>query len=507
MRQIARVIGVAAAAGLAVTVATAAPAANGGAVPAARAAVPAAGSQGTPAGMPGLAALNKGDAQVNSVSCAWTGSCSAGGLYTDADGHQQGFVAIERHGRWRRAMEVPGLGALNKGRFAAVNSVSCGLAGSCSAGGYYADRRGHQQGFVAVERHGRWRRAIEVPGLGALNTGRDAVAAVNSMSCPSAGNCAAGGDYTGRHGGQGFVAVERHGRWRRAIPVPGLGALNQAGDAPDVSSVSCAAAGSCAAGGSYADRHDHFQGFVAVERNGRWRRAIQVPGLGALNASGIAGVLSVSCASAASCAAGGDYQDHAGNDEGFVASERHGRWGRAIPLPGLRVLNVIGEAAVNSVSCAPAGSCAAGGFYLDRHGNQQGFVAVERHGRWRRAIRVPGLGVLNAGGGVDAGVLSVSCASAGSCAAGGLYTDGHGHDQGFVAVERHGRWDTAIEVPGLGALNKGGSAQVNSVSCAPAGSCAAGGFYRDSHGHDQGFVAVERHGRWRRAIRMPGPRP
>jgi hypothetical protein len=103
--------------------------------------------------------------------------------------------------------------------------------------------------------------------------------------------------------------------------------------------------------------------------------------------------------------------------------------------------------------------------------------------------------------------LSVSCASAGSCAAGGLYTDGHGHDQGFVAVERHGRWDTAIEVPGLGALNKGGSAQVNSVSCASAGSCAAGGFYRDSHGHDQGFVAVERHGRWRRAIRMPGPRP
>ena len=501
MRQIARVIGVAAAAGLAATVATAASAANGGAVPAARAAVPTAGSWGTPTGMPGLAALNKGDAQVNSVSCAWTGSCSAGGLYTDADGHQQGFVAIERHGRWRRAMEVPGLGALNKGWFAAVTSVSCGLAGSCAAGGYYADRRGHQQGFVAVERNGRWRRAIEVPGLAALNTGRDAVAAVNSMSCPSAGNCAAGGDYTGRRGGQGFVAVERHGRWRRAIPVPGLAALNQAGDAPDVSSVSCAAAGSCAAGGSYADRHDHFQGFVAVERNGRWRRAIQVPGLGALNASGFAGVLSVSCAAAGSCAAGGDYQDHAGNDEGFVASERHGRWGRAIPLPGLRALNVIGEAAVNSVSCGSAGNCAAGGFYEGRGHHYQGFVGGERNGVWGKAIQVPGLGALNTGG--DAEVNAVSCGSAGSCAAVGWYT-GRGHrQQGFVAVERHGSWGRAAGVPGLAALNTGGFAEVLSVSCASAGNCAAGGRYESGY-HVQGFVAGERHGVWGKAAGVPG---
>ena len=29
-----------------------------------------------------------------------------------------------------------------------------------------------------------------------------------------------------------------------------------------------------------------------------------------------------------------------------------------------------------------------------------------------------------------------------------------------MAVERHGRWGTAIEVPGLAALNKGGDAGV-----------------------------------------------
>ena len=153
------------------------------------------------------------------------------------------------------------------------------------------------------------------------------------------------------------------------------------------------------------------------------------------------------------------------------------------------------------MSCGAAGNCAAGGYYED-HG-QHGFVADERHGRWSKAIEVPGLAALNKGG--NAQVISVSCASAGSCAAGGSYTRQARRRQGFVAVERHGHWGTAIEVPGLGALNKGGDAKVESVSCAPAGGCAAGGFYLDGNCNEQGFVAVEQNGRWGTAIEMPGP--
>jgi hypothetical protein len=37
-------------------------------------------------------------------------------------------------------------------------------------------------------------------------------------------------------------------------------------------------------------------------------------------------------------------------------------------------------------------------------------------------------------------------------------------------------WGRVIEVPGLGALNTGGNAEVFSVLCALAGSCVAGGF-------------------------------
>src|SRR6266487_3931489 len=82
--------------------------------------------------------------------------------------------------------------------------------------------------------------------------------------------------------------------------------------------------------------------------------------------------------------------------------------------------------------------------------------AVISAGIWRKAIEVPGSGALNVGG--NAEVNSVSCASAGSCAAVGLYTDGAAHEQAFVVSERDGAWRKAIKVPGSGALNKGGVA-------------------------------------------------
>jgi hypothetical protein len=43
-------------------------------------------------------------------------------------------------------------------------------------------------------------------------------------------------------------------------------------------------------------------------------------------------------------------------------------------------------------------------------------------------------------------------------------------------------------VPGTAALNTGGNAAIESVSCAAVGGCAAGGSYRDGSGHDQAFV-------------------
>lgn len=139
--------------------------------------------------------------------------------------------------------------------------------------------RGPQAAAMAVRAASTFGRSLEVRGLGALGAPRSRL--VQSVSCASAGNCVVGGWYYDAFGQQGFLADERNGVWRRAFEVPGLGALNADGDVPDVS-VSCGSADDCAAGGNYRDASGAFQAFLAGERHGTWGRAFEVPGLRAL---------------------------------------------------------------------------------------------------------------------------------------------------------------------------------------------------------------------------------
>jgi uncharacterized protein YunC (DUF1805 family) len=437
--------------------------------------------------VPGTATLNKGgNAQVQSVSCASAGNCSAGGYYTDSSGHHQVFVVSEVNGTWRTAIEVPGSGALNKGGNANVFSVSCGSAGNCSAGGYYTtDSYGHTQAFVVSEVNGTWHTAIKVPGTAALN--QHGNAEVNSVSCASAGNCSAGGYYKdGSWHYQAFVVSEVNGTWHTAIKVPGSAVLNQRGNA-GVTSVSCASAGNCSAGGQYVGGSSWGSlPFVVSQVNGTWHTAREVPGTATLDHGG-AWVVSVSCASAGNCSAGGSYHDSSGGQQVFVVSQVNGTWRTARQVPGTAALNSGGAADVYSVSCASAGNCSAGGSYWT--GSWHAFVVSEVNGTWRTAIEVPATATLSQGKG--AWLDSVSCASAGNCSAGGWYNVGSGHQQAFVVNEVNGTWRTAIQVPGTASLNQGGNAQVVSVSCALAGNCSAGGGYTDSSGHRQAFVVRE----------------
>lgn len=380
----------------------------------------------------------------------------------------------------------------------AVAVVAGAVPGSAAAG----YRAGATRVRPAAGMAAGWRdRAIGARELWAAGAGR--FSDVSSVSCGRAGWCAAGGSYADRSGNlQGFVASQHRGVWGREMGVPGLAALN-AGGIAEVSSVSCGSAGNCAAGGDFAGRSGNLLGFVAVEARGRWGRAIVMPGPGLRVPGGASDVLSVSCDPAGSCAAGGLYTDRAGRGEGFVVVEKHGVWAKPAGVPGLGALPTH-FSVVASVSCAPAGGCAAGGERTDRSGNLQGFVVNETGGRWGKPAGVPGLGALNAGG--HAVVESVSCWSAGGCAAGGDYTRRSGRSQGFVAVEKHGVWGKAIEVPGLAALNaaSGDFAVTRSVSCWSAGSCAAGGEYARRFGDQQGFVALAGQGRWGKATQVPG---
>ncbi len=434
------------------------------------------------------AAVLLGTGCVQAAPAATTASPSATQVAASA-------AAAGTAGAWGRAIAVPGLAALNTGRNADVLSVSCAAPGSCAAGGFYQSHGRH--GFVVSESNGRWRRAIEVPGLKVLNKGGSQV---SEVSCASPGYCAAGG-YYGNHArnpydvttGRGFVVSERSGRWHQAVEVPGLGALNRGGNAT-VSSVSCASRGYCAAVGFYTDSGGHRQGFVAVEQSGVWGQAIEVPGLGALNTGGSAEVGSVSCASPGNCAAGGLYDTRAagaGHQQAFVVSETGGSWGTAQQVAGT-LTGPGGDAGVDTVSCGSPGNCAAGGQFSDASGEEQAFVISQVNGIWAAARAVAG--TRSCCGGAE--VTSVSCASAGNCAAGGEFDYG-GYNAAFLVNEKNGAWGKLMYVPGLNAVSR--DAYLNSVSCASAGNCAAGGDY------DEGvFVAIEKNGAWDKQTTVPG---
>ena len=382
--------------------------------------------------VPGTAALNlgTGGARVTSVSCRAAGYCTAGGFYTDASGAAQAFVADETKGTWHPAEEVPGTAGLNSGGSAEVLTVSCGSHGNCSAGGLYTDAARRQQAFLASEVNGSWSKAREVPGSSGLNKGGNAQ--LSTLSCSSPGNCGGGGYYADRSGyGQAFVISETKGTWGTALEVPGTAALN--GLNALIAAISCPSAGNCGAGGMYTLFSGHSQAFVVSEVKGHWHTAVTVPGTAALNRDGYATLTTVSCHAAGNCAAAGVFEEGTGNRQAFVVSEAKGRWRSAEKVPGTSTLNVGGNAQPESVSCGAPGNCTAGGFYSDKVGDLQAFVVSEINGGWRGAIEVPNSGTLNKGG--TALLNSLSCTSAQVCSGGGAYTIGTGEVEAFVFGE------------------------------------------------------------------------
>jgi hypothetical protein len=434
---------------------------------------------------------------IVSVSCASPGSCAAGGWYKDREGRSQAFVVSEEHGAWGAAVRVPGLGALNAGGNAVINSVSCSSAGNCGAGGSYKDASGGAQAFVVAEKRGAWGAAVPVPGLGALNAGGNAV--INSVSCSSAGDCSAGGSYTDRSfSGRAFVVAQVRGTWASAVAVHGVWAFNRGKNA-QIQSVSCASPGNCAAGGNYWTRSG-IEAFVVSDVRGTWSTAEQVRGTGVRRVGELALVDSVSCASAGSCAAGGSYLDRSGAVRAFVVSEKRGTWGTGRPVAGSGPLRT-GRGEINSVSCASSGDCAGVGDFAAKRGLPvKAIVVNERNGTWGTARQLTGA-ALSAS--LDAEVVSVSCASPGDCAAAGDNLDSSFRAHPFVVTEDNGTWRTARDVTGLRALHAAGNAEIDIISCASPGNCVAAGSYHRS-GHSHALVISETNGTWRNAMRVPG---
>ena len=185
---------------------------------------------------------------------------------------------------------------------------------------------------------------------------------MTSLSCSSARSCAAGGEYIGQARRLTGVRGERRrtARGARRSRCQAWGPSTSA--APPVSGSTrspARPASSCAAAGSYTDGSDEVQAFVVCKWNGTWSKAIEVPGLVALNVGGKAEAVSISCAKAGYCGAGGYYYggstaDPSHDEQAFVVTETNGVWNTAIEVPGSAALNTAGDAGVSAVSCGAA---------------------------------------------------------------------------------------------------------------------------------------------------------
>ena len=429
------------------------------------------------------------------LSCSTAGNCSAGGAYFDKAGNVQGLVLNEVKGVWKAPTRLLPPAQASANPSLTINSISCASAGNCAAVGSFGDTHSNGQSFVANEVGGVWKRAQEVT----LPTGASTSlqnSQVHSVVCWSPGNCSAVGSYFDDtqptvHA-VGLEINEVRGVWGRAeqTKVPADANVDPF---VVINQVACTRAGNCVAVGSYISHDNATEGLVVTEVNGVWMsaNAVELPG----NASAYpsAALSEVTCASTNNCTAIGTYTDAAGDIEGMIASETHATWTRAL------MMSMPSGAAANphtffygygGLSCPSNGNCSAGGQYLVGTSTYQGFLINEVAGQWQGATAM----ALPAGApmaGRNGGVVAVSCRSVGNCSAGAAYLDASSEYQALVVNEVGGQWQTGqkITLP-TGSNTVGVDGGVYGLVCHATGPCTATGSYLKSLTNYEGFTVT-----------------
>jgi hypothetical protein len=403
--------------------------------------------------------------------------------YGDSSGHYQGLLVSKSSGMWGAGIEVALPVNAGSNPHVSLGSVSCASAGACAAVGDYIGTSGNQQGLLMSKSSGTWRRGVKatVP----ANAGPNPGVSLSSVSCASAGNCTAVGDYLDSSGHfQGVLVSESSGTWRRGVKVT-LPANADTNPGVILASVSCASAGNCTAAGNYVDSSLHYQGLLVSKSSGRWGTGVEVTLPANAGSNPRVRLGSVSCASAGNCTAAGRYYDSSNSRQGLLVS-------KSARTPGTGVEATLADIApdpyvgLGSVSCASAGNCTAVGDYGDSSLTLQGLLVSKSAGMWGTGVEasLPA----NAGSDPYVGLGSVSCASAGNCTAAGNYSDGAGNQLGLFVSETSGTWGAGVEATLPANASPYQFVSLDSVSCASAGNCVAVGNYYDSSDNIQGLL-------------------
>jgi hypothetical protein len=405
-----------------------------------------------------------------------------------------------------RSMSLPAQGTDIPDGF--ISSLSCLSASNCVAAGSYTNAQGQILGLIESERNGTWLKPESLtPPKGAAS---DPGITLYQVSCAAAGSCVAAGSYDTETSTLPLLSEERSGHWGlgRTVTLP-VNALVKGQDA-DIRAVSCKRSTTCSAIGTYQDNNpvgSRSEGFVVDEVDGMWRRAVEIK-LPRSNFDPFVSLNQLSCSSIGNCVAIGSFIDANDVTQALVVQEVNGAWraGKAIAPPPNA--SRFAGASWSEVSCLSDGSCAVLGTYNSSTGAIEAMVASEAGGSWGAATQV----ILPAAAAADPHVTlfgfgGIACASSGYCSLGGQYEDSAGKYQGFLANEDAGSWSPAqdVDLPAGGASG-GANGGIVAVSCPRSDNCEASGSYLDTSGNYQALVVNEVNGVWQRSseVTLPG---
>jgi hypothetical protein len=194
---------------------------------------------------------------------------------------------------------------------------------------------------------------------------------LGSVSCPAAGSCVAVGHYANATAGTVPLAETLSGGSWTATAVPTSGLNPPEKNSARLTKVSCPAAGTCVAIGTYLAAPNDLQSVIATLSGGSWTAMTAL----APAANREVELLGISCPAAGSCVAAGYYKDLSGGLHPLIDTLSADTWTAAdLPVSGLNPPPAP-SVTLRLVSCPVTGSCAAAGVYTDTSGHRQGLLA------------------------------------------------------------------------------------------------------------------------------------
>jgi hypothetical protein len=382
-------------------------------------------------------------------------SCLLGGTACTAVGHwwsngQDVTLAEVRHGTAWKVQPTPtptGQDGIVQGL---LTGVSCSSGTACSAVGDHIDDSGHQVTLAEAWNGTAWK-IVPAPIAGKVSS-------LSGVSCPDASHCSAVGvddnNYQCTPPGDAD-SVSLAGAWNgkswttETAPSPAGLIFNS------VSAISCASRTACATVG-YQRAEGSSVAFSEIWNGTRW--VIQpVPPPAAADYSQLT---AVSCASARSCVAVGDYQTTSPGQWAMSEIWNGSRWTiKTMPVPPDATTTQL-----SGISCTSATSCVAVGW---DDGGSAGVTLVEVWNGTSWTIQ-PSPNPPDAAEG--SALNAVSCASATSCSAVGDYLTGSSPYLAFAEYWNGSAW-TLQSTPNA----SGTDTYLNAVSCPAPGSCTAAG--------------------------------